>query len=166
MALDVKFYDAASIILGGAKGSLLGAVNGTGDQSATAAQFAGVTSEVASGATNYYFRKVWLTNEEVVDIEDPEIYFDDLEYPDQITFAREKSADDVTTDPYAMPSGYETSDFLTAVAAEDRVALKADSSDFAASANEAIWIRIKVPPGQVADPSAAGRIRLRGRKAS
>jgi len=164
MSLDIKFYDPADLALGGAKGSLMGSVSGTGDQTVAAGSFFGITSQQEPGSTNYYFRKIYLQNDEAVDVLEPEVYFDDLEYPDQVTFARERSADDVTVDPYSMPTGYETSDFFTAVALEDRIPLNADTSDFTAGADIAIWMRTRAAPGLAADASAIGRLRLRGRR--
>lgn len=166
MGLDVRFYNPANVLIGGAKGALMGSILATSDQSVPTASFMSVTSEQEPGPTNYYFRKIWMTNNESVSIVNPEVYFDDLEYPENITFARQKSSNDVTTQPYAMPSGYSTSDFFTAVAVEDRVPLFADTSDFTAAANAAIWMRVRATPGQLADSNAVGRLRLRGRRGS
>jgi hypothetical protein len=164
MGLNVKFYNPANILTGGAKGALMGSILATSDQTVSAANFFSATSEQEPGTTNYYFRKIFLNNAEAVSILDPEIYFDDLEYPSNVTFARGKSASDTTVQPYAMPTGYETSDFFTAVAVEDRIPLFVDSSDLAAAADAAIWMRTKVTPGQLADSNAVGRLRLRGRR--
>lgn len=166
MGLDVRFYNPVNVLTGGAKGSLMGAILETSDQSVPVASFFSVTSEQEPGPTNYYFRKIWLTNNEVVDIVEPEIYFDDLEYPANVTFARELASNDTTTQPYAMPSGYETSDFFTAVAVEDRIPLFDDTSDFTAGTDAAIWMRTRAPAGQLADSNAVGRLRLRGRRGS
>jgi len=166
MGLNVKFYNPANVLTGGAKGSLMGSLMATSDQVVAVADFFAVTSEQEPGETNYYFRKIWMTNHEAVDILDPEIYFDDCEHPEDITFAREKVADDSTTQPYAMPSGYESSDFVSAVAVEDRIPLFSDTSDFTAGTDAAIWMRTRAVPGQLADPNAVGRLRLRGTRGS
>ena len=167
MGLDVRFYNPANVLTGGAiSGTLIGSILSTSDQSVPASGFFSMTSEQEPGETNYYFRKIWLTNNEPVDIENPEIYFDDLEYPENVTFAREQVADDETTQPYAMPSGYETSDFFTAVAVEDRIPLFANTSDFTTGSSAAIWMRTRAPAGMLADSNAVGRLRLRGRRGS
>lgn len=162
MGINIRFYDPANPLTGGAKGSLLGSIVVTSEQTVSAADFASVTSEQAPGSTNYYFRKIFMTNHEAVDLLSPEVYFDGLEYPDQISFAREASSDDTTTNPYVMPSGYSSSDFMSPTSLEDRVALFADSSDLAASADAAIWIRIKAKAGLTADANAIGTLRVRG----
>jgi hypothetical protein len=166
MGLDVRFYDPANLLTGGAKGSLMGSILATSDQSVSVSAFFSITSEQEPGSTNYYFRKIWLHNNEAVDIVNPEVYFDDLERPEDVTFAREKSANDTTAHPYAMPSGYSSSDFVVAVAVEDRIPLFADTSDFAAGTDAAIWMRTRAVPGSLADSNSVGRLRLRGRRGS
>lgn len=166
MGLNVKFYNPSNVLTGGAKGSLMGSLLATSDQTVSVADFFSITSEQEPGDTNYYFRKIWMTNHEAVAILAPEVYFDDCEHPEDITFAREKVADDTTTQPYALPSGYNSSDFISAVAVEDRVPLFADTSDFSAGDSAAIWMRTRAVPGQLADPNAVGRLRLRGTRGS
>lgn len=166
MAFDVRFYNPANVLTGGAIGSLIGSISATSDQSVTASDFLTVTSDLAGNETNYYHRKLWLTNHESVDITSPEIWMDDLEYPSQLSIARELSADDTTADPYSMPSGYTTSDFIAATAVEDRIPLFLDTSDFTASADAGIWIRVEMPPGSTADPSAIGTLKIRGIRGS
>lgn len=164
MGLDVRMYPSANPSLGGAidTAAVLGTLVLTSEQSVSAASWGSVTSEQATEVTRYFHKKVWLKNHEAVSVNNPEIWFEDSEYPDQITVARAGTGSGVVAHPYAMPAGFQSSDFISCSAYEDRIALKMDSSALTATETAALWVRIKAAPGLVADASAVTTLKLQG----
>ena len=163
MALNIKYYNPANVLTGGAidTGSLLGSVVETSEQSVNAVDFCSVTSEQGTDQINFYFRKFFIKNEDVDDIVEPHIYLDNLEYPEQLALAR-GGASDTTTQPYVMPSGYESSDFIECNSYEDRIPVYEDTSDLAVNASVGFWMRIRAYPDLPYDASAVGTVKIRG----
>ena len=163
MSLNIRFYNPANVLTGGAidTGSLLGSVIAAGDQTVPANSFFGVTSEQETETYNTYFRKFFVKNNDTDDIGEPHIYFDNLEYPEQISLAR-AGASDTTAEPYSMPSGYETSDFVECNSYEDRIPIYSDTSDMAVNDSVGFWMRVRVAPNLPMDDSAVGSIKIVG----
>ena len=164
MGLDIRMYPSANPVLGGAidTAALLGTLTLTSEQSVPAASWGSVTSEQSTETTRYFHKKVWVKNHEAVTISDPEIWFEESEYPDQVTVARAGTDSGSVSEPYAMPTGFSSSDFISCAAYEDRIALKVDSSDLTTAETVALWVRVKAAPGLVADASAVTTLKLKG----
>jgi len=165
LSLDIKFYHAADEDLGGAidTGNLIGTAASTGVQNSPVGELTDtITSALDGGAITSYFKKVWMKNEDGNDIANPTLFFSMLSYPGQLSFAREKSANDTTASQLTMPSGYVDGDFLSPNSYDDRVPLFADTSALTNNSTGAVWVRIQVPAGMTADPSAALRLNFIG----
>jgi len=164
MALDIRFYEAADTQLGGSidTGNLLGSILSTGHQSAPTTDFPAMDSEASGGQTNYYFKKFFVRNQTGGILYDPYLYFEGLSDPTELAIARGLSASDTTTAVDAMPTGYDSSDFVTIGSAEDAIPVNADTSDMANNSSQGFWLRFRIAPGQLTE-DAVGGVRVRGR---
>jgi len=162
--MQVKWYHSASPTTGGEidTSNLVGSLVEEGSQAAPTGDVAEtLTSELDGGADTVFYRKIHAKNHEATEIRDPRLFFSMLSYPGQLSFAR-ASDSDTSADNWTMPYGYEDEDFLSPNAIEDAVPLFADTSDLDAGDSAAIWLRFTIPDGMASDPSATGRINLKG----
>lgn len=160
MAFTISFIKPASYPADDTS-AVGGAIDGTDTAfSGTLGElFASTTSGFIGSAGVSRFMKIYIKNTGDP-INDLTLFFQNVEYPEQLSFAWEKTADDSASNVLTMPSGYVNADFLSPIGLINGEL--ASPSSLATSSDIAIWVRLVIPSGLAADSAATATLSVAG----
>jgi hypothetical protein len=159
MALEGTFYKSTS--------HGVAATDGVGGSIDTGSPLTGGLHEIFPPATSEFlggdmydrFQKIHWQNTGAGSITAVRAFFQDVKYTDHLKMALQQSSGDTGASFNAMPSGYATGDFQTAIGLLNAIGSKtvAPLDDFA------IWVWQQIPPGlEDADAAVPLNIRIAG----
>ena len=121
--------------------------------------FPAAVSDFLGGDDYDRFQKIHWQNGGATDVTSIRAFFQDVKYTDHLKMALQQSTGDTGATFNAMPGGYATGDFYTAVGLVNAIGDKTvvPTDDFA------IWVWQHIPPGlEDADPAVPLNLRVAG----
>jgi len=159
MALEGTFYKSTSH--GAAAADAIGGSVDTGAPLTGGLHeiFPAATSDFLGGSDYDRFQKVHWQNTGASTITSVRAFFQDVKYTDHLKMALQQNSGDTGATFNAMPAGYSTGDFETAVGLLNAIGDK----DVETLDDFAIWVWQQIPPGlEDADPAVPLNIRVAG----
>lgn len=125
--------------------------------------FPTTNSDFIGQPTGQFFQKIFIENTGITvgdNISNAKIYFNNVMYPDQVSFAFEKVASDSGDNPTGFPSGYATGDFQTPLGIINAVLSPDTGLDTGAILG--IWLLQKIPPNLTTQTGATATLGIIG----